>query len=160
MEIVFEEETNDEEEEEDDGPDLRCEPLHIIYAIFHIIILIFQTLVLRRRQYMLQLLRQFHETGNIQIITNDGDDDTHRWMRPRRRNPPDPDRFPKVPAEKGMELMGSGVFGSNDTHRNRGAAAGRVDKKKRLARRILDRELARDDYIRRKENQRLMAQVR
>jgi len=156
MEIEIEEESN----EEGDGSDAeRSEPQYNIFTIFHIIILILQFLAIRRRHYLLQLLRHFTANGDLQIITADDDEDTPRWMRSRRRNPPDPNRFPKVPSEKGTELMGSGIFGSNDTYRNRGAREGRVDKKKRLTRRILDRELAREDYAQRRENQRLMAQV-
>jgi WD repeat-containing protein 23 len=142
------------------GNPAASEPQYTVFTILHIIILILQFTALQQRQYLLRFLRHLTANGDLQIINDDDNDVGSRWMRSRRRtNPPDPDRFPKVPSEKGIDLMRSGIFGANDTHRNRGAVSGRVDKKKRLARRILDRELAREDYIRRKENQRLMAQV-
>lgn len=54
-------------------------------------------------------------------------------FRRRLRHPPDPDRFPKVPSDEGTELMNSGAFGSTDRTATR--------QQKKLARRILDREL-------------------
>ncbi len=55
--------------------------------------------------------------------------------------------------EKGRELMESGMFGAFD---NREPLANR----KRLARRLLDRELGLGDHVGRKLNQDLMVQVR
>ncbi|TGJ79946.1 hypothetical protein E0Z10_g8815 [Xylaria hypoxylon] len=75
---------------------------------------------------------------NLGILLNgdedDGDDDN--WdQRLRRRRPLDPNRFPKVPSQKGRELMNSGTFGANDVSSS-------LKRRKQLARRILDRELA------------------
>ena len=158
MDFEIEEESNEEGNESDAE---RSEPQYSMFTIFHIIVLILRFLAMRRRQYLLRLLQHFTGNRDLQIVmTDDEDEDISRWGRSRRRNPPDPDRFPKVPSDRGTELMQLGIFGSNDTDRNRGAGCGRVDKRKRLARRLLDRELARENLFPRKENQRLMAQVR
>lgn len=76
------------------------------------------------------------------MLFNEFDDG---WGSQRRREPPDPDRFPKVPSEEGRGLMDSGVFGSTDR---------RISPQKRLARRVLDRELGLGGKI----NQDAMAQ--
>jgi hypothetical protein len=98
--------------------------------------------------------------GNlIAIIGNSGgmdeeeDDDNDVYSRSRRRTRwelRDPNRFPKVPDEKGRELMDSGIFGACDT---------RDHDRKRLARRILDRELAIGNRVDQRENMKLIAQV-
>lgn len=67
-----------------------------------------------------------------------------------RRQPRDPNRFPKVPSDKGRELMSSGVFGRNEMSRLR--------TKKKLARRLLDRELGLGTKSAREANQSAMAQ--
>ncbi|KAJ1336049.1 DDB1- and CUL4-associated factor 11 [Microdochium nivale] len=67
-----------------------------------------------------------------------------------RRRPRDPNRFPKVPCEKGRELMSSGVFGRSEVSRLR--------TKKRLARRLLDRELGLGTRSARQVNQSAIAQ--
>ncbi|KAJ9155652.1 WD repeat domain-containing protein [Pleurostoma richardsiae] len=83
-----------------------------------------------------------------EVLFHDLDDDG--WSsRRRRRTPPDPNRFPKVPSEKGRELMESGKFGSTDRH---------IATQKKLARRILDRELGIGDRTSRQINQDAMAQ--
>ncbi|KAL8413634.1 hypothetical protein RB594_005048 [Gaeumannomyces avenae] len=74
-------------------------------------------------------------------------------LRRRQRTPPDPNRFPKVPNDNGIELMNSGVFGSTGL-----AVSPNVPAPKGLARRILDRELGLGDYWDRRLNQDLMAQ--
>ena len=81
------------------------------------------------------------------------------WRRRRRRTRPDPSRFPKVPSDKGSELMNSGTFGSNEVQTVKTAHTNNISKKKKLARRILDRELATESYVKQKVNQKLMAQV-
>ena len=82
-----------------------------------------------------------------------------RWRRYRRRKP-DPNRFPKVPSDEGTELMNSGVFGSSEAYTVTSNDRGSIGKKKKLAMRILDRELAIESPAKQKLNQRLMAQVR
>lgn len=78
-----------------------------------------------------QLMALFHSRDLGHVLFNEGGDD---WPGPRRRRqPPDPNRFPKVPSDKGTELMNSGAFGSTDRSATR--------HRKKLARRILDREL-------------------
>jgi WD repeat-containing protein 23 len=66
----------------------------------------------------------------------DDDDENGYFLRRRRRRPrPDPDRFPKVPSEAGIQLMSSGGFGANDYGHSL------LRHKKKVARRIFDREL-------------------
>lgn len=79
------------------------------------------------------------------------DDDDNPWSSGRRRprEPLDPNRFPKVPSEEGRKLMESGVFGAFDP---------REPDTKRLARRILDRELGLGSRGSRNVAQNLMAQ--
>lgn len=71
----------------------------------------------------------------------------------RRRAPPDPNRFPKIPSSEGRVLMDSGEFGLNELQ-----TTSLMKQRKRLARRILDRELGIEEGARRKTNQQLMAQ--
>ncbi|KAI0509219.1 WD40-repeat-containing domain protein [Xylaria bambusicola] len=93
---------------------------------------------------------------NLGIILNsdgnDDDGDFDNWgHRLRRRRQLDPNRFPKVPSDKGRELMNSGTFGANDI-------SSPLRKKKQLARRILDRELGIGDRSYRGVNQGVIAQ--
>lgn len=66
------------------------------------------------------------------------DEDGNGWPgahgRRRRQRDTDPNRFPKVPSDKGREMMDSGAFGATDRRLAPGA-------RKHIARRILDREL-------------------
>jgi WD repeat-containing protein 23 len=80
------------------------------------------------------------------------------WSRRRRMVKPDPHRFPKVPSDMGTELMSGGIFGSNEAYSIKTGDTNNVIRKK-LARRILDRELATETYAMQRVNQRLMAQV-
>lgn len=65
----------------------------------------------------------------------------------------DPNRFPKVPSDKGIELMNSGTFGASEIKPT-------IRSKKRLARRILDREMGLGNTVDRHVNQSMMTQVR
>ena len=56
--------------------------------------------------------------------------------------------------------MNSGVFGSSEAYTVTSNDRGSIGKKKKLAMRILDRELAIESPAKQKLNQRLMAQVR
>ncbi|KAI1411376.1 WD40 repeat-like protein [Hypoxylon sp. FL1857] len=109
-----------------------------------------RTGLLSRRQ-VLDFLRR----SNLgHLVFGDGDDEdedeVHFGYRRRPRGL-DPDRFPKVPSEKGRELMDSGTFGANDIYSP-------ISTKKRLARRILDRELGLGNRATRRINQGVMAQ--
>ncbi|KAI7926078.1 WD repeat-containing protein 23 [Pyricularia oryzae] len=77
--------------------------------------------------------------------------------RTRPRTPPDPDRFPKVPSEKGTELMDSGLFGVTP------AAVPSSTKysspQAEVALRLLDRELGLRDPIDQRMDQRILAQT-
>ena len=144
--------------------DERSEPQ--IYILIQTLLLIFRFAVARQRREVMRLL-QHSELGRIfQLAANeedpdDEDDDADfnpRWRR-RRRPKPDPNRFPKVPSDEGTELMNSGIFGSNEAQTVSSSDRSGIGKKKRLAMRVLDRELATESYAKRKVNQRLMAQV-
>ncbi|KAI0119771.1 WD40 repeat-like protein [Daldinia grandis] len=88
------------------------------------------------------------------LVFGDGeDDDDHEisFGYRRRRRELDPDRFPKVPSEKGRRLMDSGTFGANEVGSS-------ISSKKHIARRILDRELGIGSRRTRQINQSMMAQ--
>jgi WD repeat-containing protein 23 len=150
----------------------RSEPYYISTCI-RILLLILRFAAARQRRQVMRLLanseigRLFHFATNDDdldaIDDDDGDSDYDEelnnslFRRRRRRTRPDPNRFPKVPSDEGTELMNSGTFGSNEVQMTNSV---NVPPLKKLARRILDRELATEDYAHQKVNQRLMAQVR
>jgi WD repeat-containing protein 23 len=142
----------------------RSEPY--IFILIQTLLLIFRFAVARQRREVMRLL-QHSELGRIFRLAaddeiDDDDDDADfnpRWRR-RRRPKPDPNRFPKVPSDEGTELMNSGIFGSNEAQMVSSSDRNSIGKKKRLAMRVLERELATESYAKRKVNQRLMAQVR
>lgn len=72
------------------------------------------------------------------------------WGARRNRQPKDPNRFPKVPSEEGTQLMQSGAFGANDYD---------LHAKKRISRRMLERELGLGDGEQRKRNNDIVTQV-
>ncbi|TQW01048.1 hypothetical protein V2A60_002066 [Cordyceps javanica] len=74
-----------------------------------------------------------------------------QWGRRRRRPAKDPNRFPKVPSDEGRKLMQSGTFGSSNEAVRQGAT-------KRIARRMLERELGIGDRRQRTRNADLIAQ--
>ncbi|PSR85749.1 WD40-repeat-containing domain protein [Coniella lustricola] len=95
-----------------------------------------------------QLLALLRGHANGARIWNDLVDE-----RRRQRTPPDPHRFPKVPSDEGRKLMNSGAFGITDRQDTSTAAV--TKRKKKLARRLLDRELGIAD---RRVNQLAIAQ--
>jgi WD repeat-containing protein 23 len=134
--------------------------------------LMFGIAVARQRRQVMRLLanseigRLFHFATDDDEFEDEVDNDdeldgdfNHLWRRRRRRTRPDPNRFPKVPSDKGTELMNSGTFGSDEVQTVKTGDTNNISKKKKLARRILDRELATESYSKQKVNQRLMAQV-
>ncbi|KAI1500006.1 WD40 repeat-like protein [Biscogniauxia marginata] len=99
-----------------------------------------------------QVLGYLRRTNLGQILFHDDiDDESLHFERARRRRTADPNRFPKVPSDKGRELMDSGTFGANE-------AATPINVKKQLARRILDRELGIGGSTVQRINQGVMAQ--
>ncbi|KAI0475785.1 WD40 repeat-like protein [Xylariaceae sp. FL0804] len=117
-------------------------------------------LISNRRAGLLspRALRDFLRRSHLNHVLFDEDDADadayaeHNWsLNERRRRARDPDRFPKVPSEKGRELMDSGRFGANDV-------SSPIRTRKRLARRILDRELGVGDRGYGRVNQKAMAQ--
>lgn len=110
-----------------------------------------RTAMLSQHQ-ILAYLRGSHLGGFL--FDNAEDDEMYAWGGPgrhRRRRNADPSRFPKVPSEKGTELMNSGVFGATDLQEG-------IRTRKRIARRILDREMGIGNNVYRRVNQGLMAQ--
>lgn len=118
----------------------------------------------------MRLLRLI-QNGQIYGIVHDLDDedDDHQvdggWHQTLRRILPatpsrNADRFPKVPSEKGASLMDSGSFGFNEVETIRPSPPSSLAKKKKLAMRIFERELAIQSPARQRINQKLMAQVR
>ncbi|KAM3068156.1 hypothetical protein ACMFMG_011206 [Clarireedia jacksonii] len=111
--------------------------------------------IAQRRRQILRLLANTDIARLFRLAADDEDDEISAiWSRRQRRERPDPNRFPKVPSDVGGELMASGDFGSNDT----AGPDGQITRRKRLARRILDRELASGNFASQKINQRMMAQ--
>ena len=100
---------------------------------------------------MLALLSNRAVAGGL----DDDDDDDFGfggWAPPpRRRQRAKSEEFPKIPNEKGAELMKSGRFGANED-------SPRLKQRKHLARRMLDRELGIYTKSDRQRNQDLMAQ--
>ncbi|TVY21619.1 LEC14B protein [Lachnellula arida] len=158
-------------EEEDDDQDAtqseaeRSEPPYILTFILTVL-LIFRIAAARQRRQVIRLLatselgrlfRFAHDDDEFDIDDEDGEYGP-MWRRRRRRPPADPTRFPKVPSDEGTELMNSGTFGSNEEESVNLSERGSMGKKKKLARRILDRELATDSHAKQRLNQRLMAQ--
>jgi WD repeat-containing protein 23 len=142
----------------------RSEPYYISTCI-RILLLILRFAAARQRRQVMRLLanseigRLFHFATNDDDLDGIDDDELNNslFRRRRRRTRPDPNRFPKVPSDEGTELMNSGTFGSNEVQMTNSV---NIPPPKKLARRILDRELATEDYAHQKVNQRLMAQVR
>jgi WD repeat-containing protein 23 len=162
IEIEVEEEPRNENETEDERSGL-C----ILFLILQVLLLTLGFTAIRHRRQVLRLLanselgRLFFTTARIDDL-DDGDDDADfhpLWARRRRRQRPDPDRFPKVPSDVGRKLMISGTFGVDDIRTACTDERTRTGKKKKLAMRILQRELAQDNHSRQKLNQKLMAQV-
>lgn len=92
--------------------------------------------------------------GHLLFDNAEEDDEEFAWGPRQRRRQLDPNRFPKVPSEKGTELMNSGTFGASEK------VSSNLRSKKRLARRILDRELGIGNRTGRRVNQGMIAQVR
>lgn len=139
----------------DDAEVERSEP-SMMFILLQTIMLILRFIVAQRRR---QILRLLASTDVRRLFHFDADDDDEMFTRRQRRVRPDPNRFPKVPSAVGKELMASGDFGSNDVQSSR-ATDGHMRRKKRLARRILDRELASGGFASQKINQKMIAQVR
>lgn len=108
-----------------------------------------RTGLLSRRQ-VLDFLRRSN-LGHLVFGEGEEDDDEFAFGFRRQRRRVGPERFPKVPSDKGRELMNSGTFGANDIRSP-------IKSQKRIARRILDRELGIGTRAGRQINQGIMAQ--
>ena len=109
-----------------------------------------------------ELGRLFFTAARVDGLDDDDEDDADfhpLWARRRRRERPDPNRFPKVPSDVGRDLMISGTFGVDDERTASTDERTRTGNKKKLAMRILKRELAQETHSRQKLNHKLMAQV-
>ncbi|KAF5674918.1 WD-repeat protein [Fusarium heterosporum] len=148
FEVLVEEGGDDDDDEEVDEEDGARRLLNIVRSGA-------RTGLLTRRQ--LVALMQSPDLTSVLFQDNPGDDEEFlHWPYRRRRTPKDPNRFPQIPSEQGMKLMRSGVFGANDYN---------FKAKKRLATRMLERELAlgnREDRARNNAliNQSLLPQTR
>lgn len=107
------------------------------------------------RGVQLQSLPDDDEEEVREEVEDDEDDDvaTHWWGGRRRRRRTrhfSGDRYPKVPSEEGIKLMNSGTFGLSDRcdHTACGLpfTADVQNKRRRLSRRIMDRELGLGSY--------------
>ncbi|KAI0600604.1 WD40 repeat-like protein [Biscogniauxia sp. FL1348] len=100
-----------------------------------------------------QVLGYLRRTNLGHLLFHDDDDEGgfQFGYRARRNRTHDPNRFPKVPSDKGRELMNSGTFGANEVPTS-------IKIRKQLARRILDRELGIGGRTAQKINQGVMAQ--
>jgi WD repeat-containing protein 23 len=112
-----------------------------------------------------QLGAQIQRGGRGADDDDEVDDDYgygHYRRRRRQRTSFHGDRYPPIPSETGQKLMASGTFGAND-HSQRTACGYRLTdetqrKRKRLATRILDRELGLESRGRSKALNGLMSQ--
>ena len=157
-----------EEAADDLDPETENERSELLtFTFIHIIWLILRFVAARQQRQVIRLLRNseigrlFHLAAVDDDFEDDDDDDADLnpvWRRRRRRTKPDPNRFPKVPSDEGKELMNSGTFGFNEVQTVNSGDRNNIGKKK-LARRILDRELATVGYAQQRVNHRLMAQV-
>jgi WD repeat-containing protein 23 len=158
IEVEIEEDNNEDEAAADNAE--RSEPY--TFTLLQILVLISRFAVARTRRRVLRLL-QSSEIRRIFRFAPDNDDDdgewSPRWSR-RQRIRSDPNRFPKVPSEKGTELMNSGLFGSNPAQAITSRDKISLGKNKKLALRIMERELSIGSFATAKLNNRLLAQVR
>ncbi|OAA60057.1 WD repeat protein [Cordyceps fumosorosea ARSEF 2679] len=131
-------EADDDEDGEDDGDDFdEDDAQHLPAGVTTESALRFLTLLRGHR-----------------FIEEQNDDELQRifgWGRSRRRATKDPNRFPKVPSVEGRKLMHSGAFGSSNEPIRHSA-------RKRMARRMLERELGIGDRRQRNRNTDLIAQ--
>lgn len=100
---------------------------------------------------MMQLLsrRGLGRMFGMQWAQDDDDD----YSRTRRRGPRGKQTFEKVPSDKGRELMASGTFGTPERPEDT------IKRKKKLAYRLMRRELALGSPGRQRSENRLALQV-
>ncbi|KAI9645319.1 hypothetical protein NHQ30_006055 [Ciborinia camelliae] len=131
--------------------------IYTSFTLLQIIWLIFGFSLARRTQTLLRMLSGHPNIRNIfRYSAGMDEDDLVLWPRRMRTSTPDPERFPKVPSVAGEELMASGYFGSNDAQSP--YKDDQVRRRKRLTRRILDREIASGNFASQGINRRIMAQ--
>lgn len=108
------------------------------------------------RHELLQLLAR---SGAVRFLRSapapidDDDDDEPRRRGSRRRRQRVPDQAPVVPSENGRELMESGTFGTNERQ------DGQYARKKKLASRLMRRELGLDSPGKQRTHNRIASQV-
>ncbi|KID72419.1 WD repeat protein, partial [Metarhizium brunneum ARSEF 3297] len=141
------EDGHDEDEDNDDDDDDDAND-----AVRHIMSLFREgggSGLLTRTQLM-ALLRN-RDLTNVLFSDNAEDEGIlSHWGIRRRRQPKDPNRFPKVPSEEGLQLMRAGAFGTNDYE---------LRMRKHIARRMLERELGVGDDEERRRNGDLITQA-
>ncbi|PBP22990.1 WD40 repeat-like protein [Diplocarpon rosae] len=167
IEVEIEEEVNEEAEDRLTSDQALREHYTINFFVEKLLLIILGLIVIRQ-QRLVQLLQNAGVRGLLHLPEDELDDDNHSshdedtyfnplWRQPRR-NRPEQSRFPKVPSDKGIELMKSGSFGSSEAHSVELNGRNNIGEKKKLALRILERELAVDSPAKQRLNQRLMAQ--
>ncbi|KAM0151604.1 hypothetical protein ACHAQE_008430 [Botrytis cinerea] len=156
-EVGFDVQVEIEDDEDESATPADHSEIYTFFTLLQTIWLILRFHLATRTRYLLRVLAAHPNVRNIIRFTTDLDEDELAlWPRRRRRSTPDPNRFPKVPSVAGEELMASGDFGSNDAQ-----SPGRDDHirgRKRLARRILDREIASGNFAAQVINRKTMAQ--
>ena len=160
FEVEVEEEPDNIDETQAENAE-RSEQMPYV-TILQILLLISQFAVARTRRRVLRLL-QNSEIGRIFHFAPDDNEDEGGWNPRwgRRREKPDPSRFPKVPSDAGTELMHSGLFGANPAQAVHSRDKNSLrKKKKRLAWKIMERELAVGNFATERLNNKLLAQVR
>lgn len=166
VEIEEEEGAQNATESETERSELYRIPYLLLVPLIEIILLILGIAAARQRRQVMRILANselgrlfFHANPQDDFDDEDDEDFNPVWRRRRRRPKPDPNRFPKVPSDEGTRLMESGTFGTSDIQDSTTDIRTSPGSRKRLTSRILDRELATENYTRQKMNQRLMAQV-
>ncbi|OAA45009.1 WD repeat protein [Metarhizium rileyi] len=137
---------NDDDDDNDVDDDEENDPVRHIMALFRGG---GRSGLLTRTQLM-ALLRN-RDLSNA-LFSDNADDEgfLSHWGIRRRRQPKDPNRFPKVPSMEGLGLMRAGAFGVNDYD---------LRMRKHIARRILERELGVGDGDERRRNSDLVTQA-
>ncbi|OAQ94277.1 WD repeat protein [Purpureocillium lilacinum] len=141
-----EEEDLDEDDAEADDFDDEDDPIQQIMGLFRD----GERTGLLTRGQLMALLRQRDLSNTLFNNADDEEGFMSMWGSRRRRQAKDPNRFPTVPSEEGIKLMRSGAFGANDYD---------LHAKKRISRRMLERELGLGDREQRKRNSDIVTQT-
>ncbi|KAJ6444018.1 WD repeat protein [Purpureocillium lavendulum] len=140
------EDGNEDDEDDMDNDDFDDDPMQQIMGLFRE----GERTGLLTRGQLMALLRQRDFSNALFNSAEDEEGFMGMWGSRRRRQAKDPNRFPTVPSEEGIKLMRSGAFGANDYD---------LHAKKRISRRMLERELGLGDREQRKRNTDIVTQT-